>query len=583
MIRLTVLRRVLSYARPYWLWVIAGLISMLMGLALSLVVPGLIREAIDRAILREEAGILMALGVGVIGVTLIRGVFTFLERYSMEYVAQRTIYDLRNQMYRHLQRLSFSFYDQARTGQLMSRATQDVETLRRFLGFGVVNILANSLLFLSILGILAALHWRLTLVALLTLPFAIAVVVQFGRKVRPAYSDIQQQLAVITNTLQENITGVRVVRAFAREDHETEKFAAVNQGYLERALKAARMWAFYFPLVNFLTAGGTALVLWYGGREVIAGRLTPGSFVAFNTYLVMLITPLRMLGWLVNLAQRAGASSQRVFELLDTDPGIKDRPGARELPPARGEVVFEEVSFSYEEENGDRPALRGVSLVARPGETIALLGATGSGKTSIINLVPRFYDPTGGRILVDGVDIREVTLDSLRRQIGVVLQDTFLFSASLRENIAFGRPGARLDDIVAAAKAAHIHDFIQALPRGYDTLVGERGVGLSGGQKQRVAIARALLMDPRILILDDSTSSVDVETEYHIQQALEKLMAGRTAFVIAQRLSTVKNADQILVLEDGRIVERGSHDELLARAGVYAKIYELQLCRDEVA
>jgi len=556
---------------------------MLAGLVLALAVPGLIREAIDHAILGREIRILFLLGMAIILVSVFRGVLAFGERYSMEYAAQRVIYDLRNQIYRHLQRLSFSFYDQARTGQLMSRATQDVETLRRFLGFGVINILANALLFVAILIILTALHWRLTLVSLLTLPLAIRVIAEFARRVRPAYAEIQQQLAVITSALQENITGVRVVRAFAREDHEIARFEGVNRGYLERSLRAARLWAFYFPLVNFLTAAGTAMVLWYGGREVIEGRLTPGSFVAFNTYLMMLVTPLRMLGWLVNLAQRASAAGQRVFELFDTRVAIEDRPGARELGRVRGEVVFEDVCFSYDDGNGRHPALRGVSFAVRPGQCFALIGATGSGKTTIANLVPRFYDPDGGRVLVDGADVREVTLDSLRRQIGMVLQDTFLFSASLRENIAFGRPDAGMAEIVAAAKAARIHDFIASLPQGYDTLVGERGVGLSGGQRQRVAIARALLMDPRILILDDSTSSVDVETERQIRLAMRELLRGRTAFIIAQRLSTVVEADQILVLEDGRLAEQGTHAELLARGGLYARIYSLQLEQDEVA
>jgi len=579
----SLLRRLLGHALPYRYWLAGGMACMLAGLGLSLAVPGLIREAIDHAILGLEVRILFLLGMAIILVSLFRGVLAFGERYSMEYAAQRVIYDLRNQIYRHLQRLSFSFYDQARTGQLMSRATQDVETLRRFLGFGVVNILANGVLFLSILAILAALHWRLTLVSLLTLPLAIRVIVQFARRVRPAYAEIQQQLAVINNALQENITGVRVVRAFAREDHEIARFDGVNRGYLERSLQAARLWAFYFPLVNFLTAAGTAMVLWYGGREVIQGRLTPGSFVAFNTYLMMLVTPLRMLGWLVNLAQRASASGQRVFELLDTPAAIEDRPGARDLGRVHGEVTFEDVSFSYDDENGRRPALQGVSFVAHPGQCFALIGATGSGKTTIANLVPRFYDPDGGRVLVDGVDIRDLTLDSLRRQIGMVLQDTFLFSASLRENIAFGRPEAEMAEVVAAARAARIHDFIASLPEGYETVVGERGVGLSGGQRQRVAIARALLMDPRILILDDSTSSVDVETERQIRLALRELLRGRTAFIIAQRLSTVAEADQILVLEDGKLAERGTHEELLARGGLYARIYSLQLEQDEVA
>ena len=580
---MSLLRRLLSHAWPYRCWLVGGMACMLAGLALSLAVPGLIGKAIDHAILGREVRTLFLLGMAIILVSAFRGVLAFAERYSMEYAAQGVIYDLRNHIYRHLQRLSFSFYDQARTGQLMSRATQDVETLRRFLGFGVVNMLSNAVMFLFILVILTALHWRLTLVALLTLPPAIRVIAEFGRRVLPAYAEIQQQLAVISNTLQENITGVRVVRAFAREDHEIARFDGVNRGYLKRSLRAARLWAFYFPLVNFLTAAGTAMVLWYGGREVIRGQLTPGSFVAFNTYLMMLVTPLRMLGWLVNLAQRARASAQRVFELLDTRAVVEDRPGAHDLGRIRGEVTFEDVSFSYDDESGRRSALRGVSFVAHPGQCFALIGATGSGKTTIANLVPRFYDPDGGRVLVDGVDIRDVTLDSLRRQIGMVLQDTFLFSASLRENIAFGRPDAEMAEIVAAAKAARIHDFIAGLPEGYDTVVGERGVGLSGGQRQRVAIARALLMDPRILILDDSTSSVDVETEHQIRLALRELLRGRTAFIVAQRLSTVVEADRILVLEDGRLAEQGTHQELLARSGLYARIYSLQLEQDEVA
>ncbi len=594
-----VLLRLLGYTRRYWVALAAGFVSMVVGLGSSLVVPFIVQAVIDRAIARGDIRLLGAAAGGVVAVVLFRGLFAFGERYSMEYLAQKVIYDLRNALYDHLQRLSFSFYDHAVTGQLMSRVTGDVETLRRFLGFGLINLVSNVLTLSAVLVVLFSLHWRLALVSLVTAPPAAVIVATFSRRVRPKYLAIQQQLAAITTRLQENLSGVRVVRAFAREEDEEERFDSENLGYLRRHLEAVRLWAFFFPLMNFITGAGTALLIWYGGREVILGRLSLGSLVAFNSFLLMLIMPLRMLGWIVNLSQRAQAAGQRIFEILDTEPEVKDLPGARPLGRVRGEVVFENVSFSYggppvawlaragEGTGGRRtpadggtrreaPVVHDINLRVRPGETVALLGATGSGKSTLVNLIPRFYDPTAGRVLVDGTDVREVTLGSLRRQIGVVLQDTFLFSASIRENIAYGRPEATLEEVRRAARAAEIDDFIMTLPQGYDTVVGERGVGLSGGQKQRVAIARALLMDPRILILDDCTSSVDTETEQAIQRALARLMKGRTTFVIAQRLTTLRQADRIVVLERGRIVDEGGHDELLARSRIYREIYELQ-------
>ncbi len=630
-----VLLRLAGFARRYWPGFVIGLVSTVVGLGGSFAVPYIVRGVIDRAIGRADVRLLAVAAAGVVAISLLQGVFTFAQRYHMEYLAQKVIYDLRNVLYRHLQSLSFSFYDHAQTGQLMSRVTGDVETLRRFLGFGLLNLLLNFLTVSGVLVVLFSLDWRLAALSLVTVPPALYVVSIFMRRVRPIYVDIQQQVAVIATRLQENLTGVRVVRSFAREEDEEARFDRENRGYLEKNLGATRMWAFFFPLINFITGAGTALVVWYGGREVILGRITLGSLVAFNTFLLMLVAPFRMLGWILNMAQRAQASGGRIFEILDTKPDVADRPGARPMPPIRGEVEFENVSFTYggpvipwlarasagaglggarDSAGGSEPAVSGaedgspaggarrparrfwpgtgereveggpaepvivrdVNIEVRAGETVALLGATGSGKTTLVNLIPRFYDPTAGRVLIDGVDVREVTLESLRRQIGVVLQDTFLFSTTIRENIAYGRPSATLSEIQAAARAAEIHDFIVGLPKGYETVVGERGVGLSGGQKQRVAIARALLLDPRILILDDSTSSVDTETEHAIQTALARLMRGRTTFVIAQRLATLKNADRIVVLDEGRIVDAGDHETLLERCRIYREIYDLQ-------
>jgi len=610
---LKVLLRLLAYTRRYWYVLGAGFISMGIGLAAQMAVPYIVRAVIDRAIAEVDLRFLGLAAGGVIAVQAFRGLFAFAERYSMEYVAQSVIYDLRNTLYDHLQSLSFSFYDHAVTGQLMSRVTSDVETLRRFLGFGMLHLAANVLTLLGVLVILFSLHWRLALVSLVTVPPTAVIVASFSRRVRPKYVAIRQQLAVVTARLQENLTGMRVVRSFAREDDEEERFDRENRGYLERNLEAVRLWAFFFPLMNFITGAGTALLLWYGGREVILGHLSLGTLVAFNTFLLMLIMPLRMLGWIVNLAQRAQAAGQRIFQILDTRSDVRNRPDARPIGEIEGEVVFEDVSFAYggpviswladpspvagppsaaggtrgtdgSETGGGKsgaagtgsPVVHDINLTVKPGETVALLGATGSGKSTLVNLIPRFYDPTRGRVLIDGTDVRDVTLESLRRQIGVVLQDTFLFSTTIKENIAYGRPEAGLGEIQEAARAAEMHDFITGLPEGYDTVVGERGVGLSGGQKQRVAIARALLMDPKILILDDSTSSVDTETEHAIQAALARLMKGRTTFVIAQRLTTLKNADRIVVLDDGRIVDEGDHDTLLSRSRIYREIYELQ-------
>ncbi len=542
---------------------------------LNMMIPWLTKRVIDEALTLGQHHLLIPLSLAVVGVAALRGVAAFFQRYSMEYVAQHVVYDMRSDLYRHLQALSFSYYDDMRTGQLMARVTGDVETLRRMIGFGIINLLSNIFTFGIVLFLLFSLHWRLALVSLLLMPFLVYTVAQFATKVRPAYRDIQAQLATLTSTLQENVTGVRVVRAFAQEESEREKFRHVNEGYFQKELRAVKMWAFYFPLMNFLSQLGTVFVIWYGGMEVMQGRLTLGELVAFNAYLLMLIMPLRMVGWIVNLYQRGIASGERVFEVLDEPILIEEKPGARKLGEIEGHVRLDDVFFVYP--GASEPVLSHINIEAKPGQIIALLGGTGSGKSTLVSLIPRFHDPSHGRVLIDGEDIRDVTLSSLRRQVGVVMQDTFLFSATILENISYGRPDASQEEIEWAARSARIHDFIMTLPKGYDTVVGERGVGLSGGQKQRVAIARTLLINPGVLILDDATSSVDTETEHLIQQALAVLMENRTTFVISQRLSSIKDADEIIVLEDGRVVERGTHEQLMKTGRRYQEIYHLQV------
>jgi len=416
-------------------------------------------------------------------------------------------------------------------------------------------------------------NWKLALVALSTMPFLIISVFRFGGRIRPLYTAVQNQRGEMTTAIQQNLLGIRVVKSFAREDHEIGKFNKQSHELLECSLDTSRISAFYMPLMDFLAAIGTTFILWYGGMQVVRGSMSLGELVQFNTYLAMLIGPVRMMGWVVNTAQNAVAAADRIFEILDTHPEAHVKDGRTELRDCEGQVEFRNVSFSYGD--GSR-VLSDISLEVQPGEMVAFVGATGSGKSTIINLLPRFYDVTEGAVLVDGRDVREYRLESLRRQIGIVSQETFLFGDTARENIAYGNPDAPLEEVVEAAQAANIHDFIDSLPEGYETAIGERGVNLSGGQKQRVAIARALLMNPPILILDDSTSSVDTETETLIQNALVSLTESRTTFVIAQRLSTVKRADKIVVLDKGRIVETGTHEELMARKGEFYNLKALQ-------
>ncbi len=571
---LHILTRSLSYLRPYWRLTAGGYLALLCTSGLALIIPQLVRATVDRGIRMGDLAALRLAVLGILGVTLIKGVLSFLLGRWTEIASQGVAYDLRNALFRKLSALSFSYHDRAQVGQLLSRAIQDVDRIRFMTGRALLRLAEGTMLLVGAAIFLALMNPALTLLALWTMPVMAYWAWRFSARFRPLTLAVQQQLAVLTTRLEQSLRGARVVKAFAQEEAEIRRFDVQNDRWFALSAAAARLQAFNPPLLDLIANLGSVFIIWYGGTLVMSGSLTLGELVAFSTYMGLLIQPVRRLGMILPNLATAVAAGERVFEILDADSEVKDAPDAYPLPPVSGHVRFENVSFAY---FGRNKVLNNVSFEARPGQVIALLGPTGSGKSSIINLIPRFYDPTAGRITIDGHDIRRVRLNSLRDQIGIVLQETTLFATTIRENIAFGRPDADEAEIVAAAQAAQAHDFIMATPHGYDTLVGERGVTLSGGQKQRIAIARALLKNPRILILDDATSSVDADTERQIQAALERLMAGRTSFVIAQRLSTLRLADLILVLDRGRIAAAGTHDELLRTSELYMQIYQRQL------
>lgn len=507
-------------------------------------------------------------------------IFAFIQSFNAERISQNVAFDFRSELFAKIQRLSFSYHDRNQTGQLMIRATDDVEKVRLFLGQGLVLSLQSIVLLVAALIVLWFTNHALTLVVLPILPLAFIAFFIFGMITQPLFIQVQRRISAMNTVLQENLAGLKVVKAFAREPQEQTRFDATATDFLNWQLRVSRIFSFLFPVIFMIANLGQAAVLYFGGRQIIEGTLTIGEWQKFSLYLAFVFFPMGQLGFIINLMSQANASAERIFEILDTENEVQDKPSAQTLTTVRGDVTFDDVTFRYFK--GGEPVLSEVSFQARAGQTVALLGATGSGKTTIINLIPRFYDVSAGRVLIDEMDVRDVTLESLRANIGIVLQETTLFTGTIRDNIAFGKPDASMNEITAAAQAAAAHDFIMEFPQGYDTPVGERGSTLSGGQKQRIAIARALLLNPRILILDDSTSSVDLATEYRIQQALDKLMQGRTSFVIAQRISTVVNADQILVLDKGRIVARGTHEELLEASEIYAEIYSSQLMTDAV-
>jgi ATP-binding cassette subfamily B multidrug efflux pump len=567
--------RALGYLRHYWLLAAGAFLGLFVSTGTRLVIPRLTQRIIDDGITTGQMEIVVWSAVGTVGMAIAGSVFSFLQGVLSARTAQGIAYDLRNELYAKIQALSFSYHDRAQTGQLLTRATSDVEMVHMFVGMGFVHLLSAILMMVGSIALLFATDWQLALVMLVLVPLIFGVFALFASKARPLFTQIQQRLADLNTVLQENLVGVRVVKAFAREPHEAQRYTQANQSLFDLNLVIGRLMAAAIPLIFLIANLSLLAVYWIGGYQAITGPLSVGRLVAFANYMMMAFFPMLMLGMIMAMISQAGASAERVFEILDAKSEVTEKPEAVELPPSEGRLVFEHVSFRYFSRG--ESVLKDISFAAEPGQTVALLGATGSGKSTIINLIPRFYDVTDGQITVDGCDVRDVTLDSLRQQIGIVLQETTLFSGSIRENIAFGRPEASLEEVSAAATAAEAHDFIMGFPKGYDTPVGERGVTLSGGQKQRIAIARALLLNPRILILDDATSSVDYETEYRIQRALERLMENRTSFVIAQRIATVLNADQILVLDRGEIVARGTHEELLDQSPIYAEIYYSQL------
>ncbi len=602
------LQRAMRYLGRYSRLTIAATVALIIATVAQLAVPQLVQNIIDtivhnainRAILEipaafqqlaaERLGLdltavqaeldaapraLLSAGLIVVLFAVARGLFTFAQAYMSQALSQNIAFELRNDLFAKIQRLSFSYHDKNRTGQLMIRATDDVEKLRIFIGQGLLIALQSFILLAGTLIILLASNVQLTLVILPVLPLALIIFMLFGAIAQPLFAEVQRRLDKVNTILQENMAGLKVVKAFATEPREQARFRESIDLELEQRIKISRVFSFLFPFIFLIANLGQAAILYFGGRAIVDGAFTIGEWQKFSLYLTFVFIPMGQLGFLINLMAQAAASATRIFEILDAKNDVENKPGAIELGEIEGRVQFENVTFRYY--SSGEPVLSDVSFTAEPGQTVALLGSTGSGKSTIINLIPRFYDVSEGRVLVDGHDIRDVTIESLRKQIGIVLQETNLFSGTIRDNIAFGRPDASLDEIVAAARAAAAHDFIVQFPDGYDTPVGERGSTLSGGQKQRIAIARALLLNPRILILDDSTSSVDLNTEYQIQQALEKLMEGRTSFVIASRISTVLNADQILLLDKGRIVDRGTHEELLERSALYAEIYHSQL------
>lgn len=526
----------------------------------------------------EAPSTIILAGVAIVLFAALRGVFAFLQAYGAERNSQGVAFNMRNDLFAKIQNLSFSYHDRNQTGQLMVRATDDVEKVRLFIGQGLIQLMSAILLLSGTLIILFTTNARLTFTILWVLPVSLVLFMVFGTISQPLFREIQVRLSRLNTRLQENLAGIKVVKAFTREKNERRKFDREAGSLMKQQITVARVFTFLFPVIFLVANLGQATTLYFGGRQIIAGTLTLGQWQEFSLYLAFIFLPLAQFGLIITQMGQASASATRVFEIMDAKNEVEDKPDAVELPTIQGLVKFDNVTFRYYKSG--EPVLKNVSFEAQPGQTVALLGVTGSGKTTIINLIPRFYDPSEGSVTIDGYDLRDIKLDSLRSQIGIVLQETTLFAGTIRDNIAFGKTNASQEEIENAAKAAAAHEFILSFPQGYETPVGERGTTLSGGQKQRLAIARALLLNPHILILDDSTSSVDVSTEVKIQEALDELMEGRTSFVIAQRISTVVNADQILVLDKGEIVARGQHEELMEESAIYAEIYNSQLVSD---
>jgi len=569
-----VLKRLFGYMRPYWRPLVATGVLLLLHTGLSLLPPLFQRDIVDRVVATRDLSRLWLMVVGLVGVYVLLWLTGLGDQYTRHVLGARFIFDLRMHIYAYLQRLSLSFFERTSTGELMSRVTNDVNALEQFVTHGVILTTVDLLRLVGASAVLLVLEWRLALIMLVLVPVMAAGLRWFNRRVRPVYRSVRDRLGDINAKLEDNLAGIRVIQAFGQEESELERFRDVSEHYYRERVRAIRSWSTFFPALYAVAAIGGVGVLGAGAWLVIDGQLSLGTLVAFLSYVTSFYDPLRRLTEVDNTFQQAIAAGERIFELLDEVPEITDAPDAIALDEIEGDVVFDDVHFRY----GDGDAvLHDVEFHMAPGEVVALVGPSGAGKTSIANLLCRFYDPIHGRVLVDGHDLRQMQIESLRQHVAVVLQDTFLFNTTVRENLLFGKADATEREMCAAARAAYAHEFILQLPQGYDTEIGERGVRLSGGQKQRLALARAILADPRILILDEATSSVDAEAEYLIQQALDEVLKGRTSLVIAHRLSTIRNADKIIALEEGRIREVGDHHELLARGGLYSQLYRRQL------
>ena len=570
--------RLLAYIKPYTRRLALAVVCIIMAAGANLYLPWIIKDMIDDVLMSKDMVMLNLIAAGILVVMFTRGVFYYGQSYLVSYVGQRVIIDVRSVLFRKFQRMPLSYYDKQQTGTVMSYITNDVAVMQSAIVDNLIELVTEGSILIGSLAMMIYLDWKLSLLTLMTIPLVGFAMKIFGRKLKRSSTVIQERVAEITSLLQESISAIRVVKSFVRESYEIKGFEEQNWRNFQAAMKNVKLSSLLTPTVEFLAAIAVTFIVWFGGYEVVNEVITAGELVAFLTYAVNLANPVKRLSRVYAAIQKAMAAADRVFAVMDLNEKITDVPGAKPLPPIKGKVEFKDITFSYKE---GQPALQHISLKAEPGQMIALVGPSGSGKSTIANLIPRFYDVDSGVITIDDHDIRQVTADSLREQIGLVPQETMLFSTSVMENIRYGRLEATDEEVIEAAKAANAEEFINELPEGYDTKLGERGLNLSGGQRQRLAIARAILKNPRVLILDEATSALDTESEKIVQDALDNLMVGRTSFVIAHRLSTIFNADQIFVVENGHLREHGTHEELLAAGGLYSNLYNIQFRQNQ--